>query len=169
MSARTAAETCFVNSEGDRDAAVDALLALAADDAELATAILRHGAVELIASVDRDGRSARFSPAAIVARSQGRVANADDTAGLRAVANWTIMESWSLWGGKRLGDATAPDLQVSIAKHEAQSAGHQRIARFERSVMLALTRMKKKTVRDAFKPAQLESLLKQAEATDAAA
>lgn len=156
------------DSDGDREAAAMALVDLASADETLRADLLAAGASAAIRSVDRDGRRAaagdhRAGEAAVLRMPPAPVSANGATPGnrLRDTAAITIYDTHSLYGGKRLGEATVQDLWASVGSRKAQIAGQSRSLRFEEAVATAMMKMGKPTVREAFTSKQLEALLKQ--------
>lgn len=93
-------------------------------------ALIRLGARALLSSIASEDR--RPIPAVIVTAAPRK--GKDDTAGLRSVANRSLLDTYRLCGGKPIGDATREELVESATTHETLARGNMREASFQRAV-----------------------------------
>jgi hypothetical protein len=130
--------TAALAEAGNFDDASALIVSWARSDNALTDDLIAIGArhiVQAVASTDR--------------RRVQVIARPDDTAGLRAAANRTFLDTYRIGGenGKPLGDGTREDLIRAANLHEAMAIGNKREATFLRLIAEAMGKAAK--VRDA--------------------
>lgn len=139
--------------KGEYSSAAELLLKWAESDARLANELMEEGARHAVMRVASDDRRDGLH--------RPIVSKGDDTDGLRAVANRTLLDTYRLVGGQPLGDASKGDLIASAQRHESLAVGNIRAAKFERLVAKAMGRATK--VREAVTDNKLRELQSLAE------
>lgn len=136
----------YLERHGPQKAAT-ALVKDAAKDSELQDVLLLLGAQQLVRNAATSGRSLPSDQRLVLPSEAGRQ------------ARLAFMDSYRLYGGEiTLAAATPRDLAASARQHDAQAAGHNRSAAFERDIGKRIHNGK--TVREVFKDSDLKDIAK---------
>ena len=148
------ARDCLLDAGGDWQEAAKSMEKTINTDAELKAALLEPMLAKVIWAAIR--QAARETRATFWVHGSGT----DNVTGITEMANRTLLD-FPLPGGKRLGDATAEDVEKARGFYHAQAAGNARAARFLAAVKVAMGDSEK--VSDALTHDRLETLQKDTE------
>jgi len=136
------------DAKWDRDRARKQLESLVGQDTGLHDEVIHIGLITILSQVSSDQRETLCKTAA---------AGTDDVRALRRMAETSYLETWLVYGGKKLGDASPDDLRKSIQRRTSESETLKSRISFETAVLKALKPTTKR-VRDVIDEDELKRI-----------